>query len=156
MNIPEEAIQKIRCALATAIVQSGYEEADESDTAVELFEWHHCFDTPARGGNRTPPQPCACSGVPYLSEAVWAKVWPAIEGVAAPLIAAQELREAEDRIEWGVRWHGADVVRTLTGGVGLHDEHSARVTAKQFKNAEAVHRRTGPWIAAAGPTHVPG
>lgn len=70
--------EQIRTALATAIVQSGYDETDETDTAVDLYEWHHCFDTPACGGNKAPPQPCPCSGVPYLSEAVWAKVGPVI------------------------------------------------------------------------------
>ncbi len=73
--------EEIRAALATAIVQSGYDDTDESEDAVMLFEWHHCFDTPACGGLRTPPSPCPCSGVPYLSEAVWAKVGPVIRGL---------------------------------------------------------------------------
>ncbi len=70
--------EELRAAIATAIVQSGYDDTDESDDAVMLFEWHHCFDQPNCGAGQTPPSPCPCSGVPYLSERVWAHVGPVV------------------------------------------------------------------------------
>jgi hypothetical protein len=66
----------------------------------------------------------------------------------APLIAAQALRE--ERTEWGVRWHGADVIHGRGGdGQDVHDEQSARAVAEKYASAEAVHRRAaGPWTDA--------
>lgn len=70
--------EEIRSAIATAIVQAGYEEGAEDGPS--LFEWHHCFDTPACRGDSGP---CACSGVPYISDAVWDRLGPVIDKIRA-------------------------------------------------------------------------
>jgi hypothetical protein len=69
---------------------------------------------------------------------------------AAPLIAAQVL-QAEERIEWGLRWDVSDHVTHGRSGAGdeLYDEQSARAAAEQYEHATAVYRRAaGPWTDA--------
>jgi hypothetical protein len=54
------------------------------DEDVELFEWHHCVNQPnCRGAT----EPCACSGMPWPSEAVRA-------AIDAALVASGWRREA--------------------------------------------------------------
>lgn len=68
----------------------------------------------------------------------------------APLIAAQVL-QAEERIEWGLRWDVSDHVTHGRSGAGdeLYDEQSARAAAEQYEHATAVYRRAaGPWTDA--------
>lgn len=67
-------------------------------------------------------------------------------------VVAQAVGAPGERIEWGVRWHGGDVLHGRSGDGGeVYDEGSARATAARYVNAEAVFRRAaGPWIGAAG------
>lgn len=66
MNLKLEAIDALRIAIGTAIVQSGYVDQDPNIGEIELLQWHPC---PECIGNR-----CACSGVPYLSDEIWNKI----------------------------------------------------------------------------------
>lgn len=65
--------EELRIELATALVRLGAAE----DEAV-LFQWHPCVDTPACRAVADPKAPCACSGIPYLSDATWAEIAPII------------------------------------------------------------------------------
>jgi hypothetical protein len=63
------------------------------DEDLELFEWHHCIDQPnCRGAT----EPCACSGMPWPSEAVRA-------AIDAALVASgwrrEVLREAAEQLD---------------------------------------------------------
>jgi hypothetical protein len=69
--------EQIRSALASALIQSGCDEEDGPD----IFEWHHCFDTPACPGAT---RPCPCSGVPFISTAVWEHLAPVIAALRVP------------------------------------------------------------------------
>jgi hypothetical protein len=65
--------EELRIELGTALVRVGAAE----DEAV-LFQWHPCVDTPACRAAQTPPGPCACSGIPYLSDVAWAEIAPIV------------------------------------------------------------------------------
>jgi hypothetical protein len=84
----------------------------------------------------------------------------AVAAEVAPLIAAQALREDQERTEWGVRWPGVAVVvhgSDSIDGRPVYDEVSARVVAASHASAVAVHRRAaGPWIEAEGRSQDPG
>lgn len=54
----------LRIALGTGLIQSGYIDQDEDGT-VDVLQWHACTACPRVDGR------CACSGMPYLSDAVW-------------------------------------------------------------------------------------
>lgn len=69
-------VEELRIEIATALVRLGAGE----DEGV-LFEWHPCVDTPACRAAQTPPGPCACSGIPYLSDAAWTELSPIIRRI---------------------------------------------------------------------------
>jgi hypothetical protein len=68
-------IEELRIELAKAIVR-----VDDAG-AGDLFEWHACVDTPACSAAADPKAPCACSGIPYLSDAAWAELAPIIRRI---------------------------------------------------------------------------
>lgn len=69
-------VEELRIEIAKALVRIGAAE----DEAV-LFEWHACVDTPACRAAADPTAPCACSGIPYLSEQAWAELSPIIRRI---------------------------------------------------------------------------
>ena len=68
-------VEELRIELAKALVRIGAAE----DEGV-LFQWHPCVDTPAcrAAANQGP---CACSGIPYLSDVAWAELSPIIRRI---------------------------------------------------------------------------
>ncbi|WP_157239530.1 hypothetical protein [Catenuloplanes japonicus] len=69
--------ERIRAAIGAVIVQSGCYDADDNDpNAPDYLQWHHCHDEPACPGAT---RPCACSGVPYVSDALWAHLQPIVD-----------------------------------------------------------------------------
>lgn len=69
-------VEELRIELAKAFVRIGCAEDEGA-----LFQWHPCVDTPACRAAMTPPGPCACSGIPYLSDAAWAEIAPIIRRI---------------------------------------------------------------------------
>lgn len=57
-------IEQLRIALGIGLIQSGYEDQDPETGTVNALQWHRCPECPTNG-------PCACSGVPYLSDEIW-------------------------------------------------------------------------------------
>jgi hypothetical protein len=66
-------VEELRIEIAKALVRAG------GDDAGDLFEWHACVDQPACRATKTPPEPCACAGYPYLSDAAWSELQPIIQ-----------------------------------------------------------------------------
>ena len=69
-----------------------------------------------------------------VGEAVYGDAAPA---VVAALAAAGRLLPAHAETEYGVQWHGLDVVPV--------DAERAMSTERRFQNAVAVRRVVGPW-----------
>jgi hypothetical protein len=73
--------EELRIEIAKALVRAGDDPAD-------LYEWHPCVDTPSCRAAADPKSPCACSGIPYLSDAAWNELAPIIrriqQGAAQP------------------------------------------------------------------------
>ncbi|BAL87323.1 hypothetical protein AMIS_21030 [Actinoplanes missouriensis 431] len=65
-------VEQLRIEIAKALVRAG------GDEAGDLFEWHPCTGVAACKAARTPPGPCACSGVPYLSDVAWGELAPVL------------------------------------------------------------------------------
>lgn len=68
--------EELRIEIAKALVRIGAAE----DEAV-LFQWHPCVDTPACRAAVDPKAPCACSGIPYLSDEAWAELQPVLRRI---------------------------------------------------------------------------
>jgi hypothetical protein len=106
------------------------------DEDLELFEWHHCIDQPnCRGAT----EPCACSGMPWPSEAVRAAIdaalvasgWRREEDVIRE--AAEHLRQRErEMVERGRHsTQGPYPKPMLTGVTYAADVLSARASDSQ-------------------------
>lgn len=67
--------EQLRIELAKALVRASPDEPGD------IFEWHACVDQPACKAAVDKTQPCACSGVPYLSDAAWAELQPLIRRI---------------------------------------------------------------------------
>lgn len=69
-------VEQLRIEIAKALLRAGGEECDGA-----LFQWHPCVDTPACRAAADPKAPCACSGIPYLSDAAWGEIAPIIRRI---------------------------------------------------------------------------
>jgi hypothetical protein len=65
--------ERLRIALGAALLPFA-----ELDDRPSLHQWHPCVDTPACRAAADPPGPCACSGIPYLSDEAWAALRDAL------------------------------------------------------------------------------
>ena len=63
---------ELRIEIAKALVRAGEDD---------LFEWHPCTGAIACQAIKQPPQPCPCSGTPYLSDAAWNELAPIIRRI---------------------------------------------------------------------------
>lgn len=103
--------EQLRIAIGTALIQSGYEDQDPDTGTIDTLEWHRCPDCPREEG------PCACSGIPYLSDDIWNKIdvyghftaavkiltQGATKALRAELTATQEML-AEYEAVFGAHW----------------------------------------------------
>lgn len=71
------ADEAARIAIGAALIRSGVYDNDDMD----LLQWHPCEGCPRRDGPRRGK--CACSGVPYVADAVWKELGPVIAAIAA-------------------------------------------------------------------------
>lgn len=67
--MPPEFEKNLRIAIGTALIQSGYLDQDPIYGTINALQWHPCPECPGKG-----ERPCACAGVPYLSDEVWEKI----------------------------------------------------------------------------------
>ena len=74
-----------RTTIAAAIIRSGVYDSDE----VDLLQWHPCPGCPRR-------EFCGCSGVPYISDEVWALLGPVVEQIRERGRAAGRKQAAAD------------------------------------------------------------
>lgn len=82
VEFPRPALTEVelRVLLGCALVQARVLEGDENDPAA--LQWHPCVDNAAcraaQGAGR-----CACSGIPYVSDELWAQLAPVMKVAAA-------------------------------------------------------------------------
>ncbi len=60
------AEELLRIAIGTGLIQSGYYDQDPDTGIIGVVQWHPCPECPRPETGR-----CGCSGVPYLSQAIW-------------------------------------------------------------------------------------
>lgn len=112
--------ERDRINVATAFIHSGAHDSDE----IDPLQWRACESTCSRK--------CGCSGVPYISDALWQHLGPVIanlraEGIAADLpkwmaeilhvVSAFADREHEGQIVTLVPEHAAAALRAAPAGV---------------------------------------
>lgn len=95
--VPTEAVEAANRAIARALLP--YEDDDDAS----VFEWHECDGCPNL------PDPCPCSGQPWIKAEI-------AEAVAAAVLATVDVRKAQAQAwDEGVRrcdqaWHEGDAV----------------------------------------------
>ncbi len=60
------ADELLRIAIGTGLIQSGYYDQDPDTGTIDVVQWHPCPECPEPRTGR-----CGCSGIPYLSQAIW-------------------------------------------------------------------------------------
>lgn len=79
---PSLTEEEMRILLGCTLVQARVVPVDE-DAGLDALQWHPCVDNEncraAQDGG-----PCACSGIPYVSDALWAHLAPVMK-IAAVL-----------------------------------------------------------------------
>jgi hypothetical protein len=96
-----KAEERDRFLLGCAVIQSGYVDQDEDAPGwFDILQWHPCFEE-ANCRARDNTGPCACSGVPFISDEVWAKVGPVVVRIRAEAYE-RGLREATEGWERAV------------------------------------------------------
>lgn len=105
--MPPEFEKNLRIAIGTALIQSGYLDQDPETGTIDVLQWHPCPECPGKG-----ERPCACSGIPYLSDAVWEKInfggyfsgaLDELESSTAKILASAIEYEQYFEKEWKIR-----------------------------------------------------
>ena len=96
--------ERVRVDIGAALIQAGYGDASDEE---DLLEWHFCFERRECPGQRG--EPCACAGVPFVSDKVWASLRPVLnkigdaryqagrEDAARPMIDPADVRIVLDQ-----------------------------------------------------------
>jgi hypothetical protein len=134
--------ERDRFLLGCALIQSGFVDQDEDAPGwFDILQWHPCFEE-ANCRARDNSGPCACSGVPFIADEVWAKVGPVVEQIRAEAYE-RGLREATEG--WEREWAVAFTDKTWPPN---DSEQSARTFAALYADGRVVSRLVGPWEPA--------
>lgn len=73
--------ERDRFLLGCSLIQSGFVDQDEDAPGwFDILQWHPCFEE-ANCRARDNSGPCACSGVPFISDEVWREMGKAVSKI---------------------------------------------------------------------------
>lgn len=130
MKMEQAFEEQLRVAIGTAIIQSGYLDQEEDGTEIELLQWHRCPNCPM--GEQTP---CACSGVPFLSDVVWDR----IDMYGDFTTAVSVLRTAKMRRLLDTLYFAWTVISNVDEGNWSHQSDAWQSAAKRWRDEYFRH-----------------
>jgi hypothetical protein len=124
---------ELRIHIATAVIQSGYEDQDDDDPA----SWDLVDSTPCDGCPSPDRRRCACSGRPWVHDRLWTILGPVLAAHTAR-VRAEERAQVAERIRREVAEQIAAAIESAELPVGALSQRQAdcAVIARQHATEE--------------------
>jgi hypothetical protein len=146
-----------RFLIGCSLIQSGYVDQDEGAPGwFDIVQWHPCFEE-ANCRARNDTGPCACSGVPFISDEVWKEMGRAVDKIRAEAYArgiSEGRRQATEGWERHLRWRTAEgsTMDLIEPNVATYVGMSRRLERQYgYAPGELQQRLVGPWKPAEQP-----